>query len=219
MSTIADFNKIDDCDKIDPLCIDAFSEVTLDEEGVLCVETSWDKQCVELAPVVKAFESCTTLYLSPEEDPNCLVYEKEERCGDNDCIHGDDLSRIISLTKLKDVTQEASPANGDTYIFNSETNLFEPYPLVETIGAIQTAVQNIQQTLINHGNRIQIIEDAIRPPEGAPDNARIVHGTINIYGDANAVIDNSGNATSLNKNYGLYSHSLNTNVNNDQVMG
>lgn len=219
MSTIADFNKIDDCDKIDPLCIDAFSEVTLDEEGVLCVETSWGKQCVELAPVVKAFESCTTLYLSPEEDPNCLVYEKEERCGDNDCIHGDDLSRIISLTRLKDVTQEASPANGDTYIFNSETNLFEPYPLVETIGAIQTAVQNIQQTLINHGNRIQIIEDAIRPPEGAPDNARIVHGTINIYGDANAVIDNSGNATSLNKNYGLYSHSLNTNVNNDQVMG
>lgn len=219
MSTIADFNKIDDCDKLDPLCIDAFSEVTLDEEGVLCVETSWDKQCVELEPVVKAFESCTTLYLSPEEDPNCLVYEKEERCGDNDCIHGDDLSRIISLTKLKDVTQEASPANGDTYIFNSETNLFEPYPLVETVQAIQTAVQNIQQTLINHGNRIQIIEDAIRPPEGAPDNARIVHGTINIYGDANAVIDNSGNATSLNKNYGLYSHSLNTNVNNDQVMG
>lgn len=219
MSTIADFNKIDDCDKIDPLCIDAFSEVTLDEEGVLCVETSWGKQCVELAPVVKAFESCTTLYLSPEEDPNCLVYEKEERCGDNDCIHGDDLSRIISLTKLKDVTQETPPANGDTYIFNSETNLFEPYPLVETVQAIQTAVQNIQQTLINHGNRIQIIEDAIRPPEGAPDNARIVHGTINIYGDANAVIDNSGNATSLNKNYGLYSHSLNTNVNNDQVMG
>lgn len=219
MSTVADFNRIDDCDKIDANCIDAFSEMTLDEEGVLCVETSWGKQCVELEPVVKAFESCTSLYLSPEEDPNCLVYEKEERCGDNDCIHGDDLSRIISLQLLKDVDQTQEIADGDTYIYNAETGLFEPYPLVETIGAIQTAIRNINQTLENHGNRLQIIEEAIRPPEGAPSNARIVHGVINIYGDANAVIDSSGNATSLDKNYGLYSHSLNTNVNNDQVMG
>lgn len=219
MSTVADFNRIDDCDKLDPLCIDAFSEVTLDDEGVLCVETSWDKQCVELAPVVKAFESCTSLYLSPEDSPNCLVYEKEEHCGDNDCIHGDDLSRIISLQLLKDVDQAQEIADGDTYVFNSETNLFEPYPLVETIEAIQTAIQNIQQTLANHETRLQVIEEAIRPPEGAPSNARIVHGVINIYGDANAVIDGNGNATSLDKNYGLYSHSLNTNVNNDQVMG
>lgn len=219
MSTVADFNRIDDCDKINADCIDAFSEMTLDEEGVLCMETSWGKQCVELEPVVKAFESCTSLYLSPEEDPNCLVYEKEERCGDNDCIHGDDLSRIISLQLLKDVDQTQEIADGDTYIYNAETGLFEPYPLVETIGAIQTAIQNINQTLINHGNRLQIIEEAIRPPEGAPSNARIVHGVINIYGDANAVIDSNGNATSLDKNYGLYSHSLNTNVNNDQVMG
>lgn len=219
MSTVADFNRIDDCDKIDPDCIDAFSEVTLDEDGTLCVETSWDKQCVDIAQAVKDHESCTSLYLSPEEDPNCLVYEKEERCGDNDCIHGDDLSRIISLQLLKDVGQTQEITDGDTYIFNSETNLFEPYPLVETIEAIQTTLQNIQQTLENHENRLRVIEEAIRPPEGAPTNARIVHGVINIYGDANAVIDGNGNATSLNKNYGLYSHSLNTNVNNDQVMG
>lgn len=219
MSTVADFNRIDDCDKIDAQCIDAFSNLTLDEDGTLCVETSWDKQCVDIAQAVKDHESCTSLYLSPEDSPNCLVYEKEERCGDNDCIHGDDLSRIISLHLLKDVDQAQEIADGDTYIYNAETGLFEPYPLVETIGAIQTAIQNIQQTLVNHENRLQTIEEAIRPPEGAPSNARIVHGVINIYGDANAVIDGNGNATSLDKNYGLYSHSLNTNVNNDQVMG
>lgn len=219
MSTVADFNRIDDCDKINSQCIDAFSKVTLDEDGTLCVETSWDKQCVDIAQAVKDHESCTSFYLSPEENPNCLVYEKEERCGGNDCIHGDDLSRIISLQLLKDVDQAQEITDGDTYIFNSETNLFEPYPLVETIEAVQTAIQNIQQTLVNHENRLQVIEEAIRPPEGAPSNARIVHGVINIYGDANAVIDASGNATSLDKNYGLYSHSLNTNVNNDQVMG
>lgn len=219
MSTVADFNRIDDCDKLDPLCIDAFSNLTLDEDGTLCVETSWDKQCVDIAQAVKDHESCTSLYLSPEENPNCLVYEKEERCGDNDCIHGDDLSRIISLQLLKSTDQTKEIADGDTYIYNAETGLFEPYPLVETIGAIQTTLQNIQQTLVNHENRLQAIEEAIRPPEGAPSNARIVHGVINIYGDANAVIDGNGNATSLDKNYGLYSHSLNTNVNNDQVMG
>lgn len=219
MSTIADFNRIDDCDKIDPLCIDAFSNVTLDEDGVLCVETSWGKQCVELEPVVKAFESCTSLYLSPEENPNCLVYEKEERCGDNDCIHGDDLSRIISMQYLKDVTQETSPSDGIVYMFNSETNLFEPYDLKTTITNINTAIQNIQSAITNLQNRVSVIEEKITPPEGAPDNARIVHGVINIYGDTNAVIDGSGTATSLNKNYGLYSHSLNTNVINDQIMG
>lgn len=219
MSTVADFNRIDDCDKIDAQCIDAFSNLTLDEDGTLCVETSWDKQCVDIAQAVKDHESCTSLYLSPEENPNCLVYEKEERCGDNDCIHGDDLSRIISLQLLKSTDQTKEIADGDTYIYNAETGLFEPYPLVETIGAIQTTLQNIQQTLENHENRLRVIEEAIRPPEGAPQNARIVHGVINIYGDANAVIDGSGNATSLDKNYGLYSHSLNANVNNDQVMG
>lgn len=219
MSTIADFNKIDDCDKIDPLCIDAFSEVTLDEEGVLCVETSWDKQCVELAPVVKAFESCTTLYLSPEEDPNCLVYEKEERCGDNDCIHGDDLSRIISLQLLKDVDQTQEITNGDTYIFNSETNLFEPYPLVETITNINTAIQNINAAISNLQNRVTNIEQRIAPPEGCPDSARIAYASINLYSDYNAAVDSGGTATSLDKTHGIFGHSLLTDQPFDELMG
>lgn len=220
MSTVADFNRIDDCDKIDANCIDAFSEVTLDDGGVLCVETSWDKQCVELEPVVKAFESCTSLYLSPEDNPNCLVYEKEERCGDNDCIDGDDLSRIISMQYLKDVEQTgAEPEDGIVYMYNEETHLFEQYDLKTTINNINTAIQNLQAAVTNLQNRVSVIEEKIAPPEGTPSNARIVHGVINIYGDYNAAIDGSGTATSLDKTHGLYSHSLNTNVPNDQVMG
>ena len=219
MSTVADFNRIDDCDKLDPLCIDAFSEVTLDDEGMLCVETSWGKQCVELGPVVKAFESCTSLYLSPEDNPNCLVYEKEERCGDNDCIDGDDLSRIISYTKLKDVAQDTSPADGDTYIYNAETGLFEPYPLVETITNINTAIQNIQQTLANHETRLQEIEALLVKPNGTPEGAHLTWGTINLYGDYNAVVNSSGTATSLDKSHGLYTHDLSVSVPNDQLLG
>ena len=219
MSTVADFNRIDDCGKIDPLCIDGFSEVTLDEDGTLCVETSWGKNCVDIAQAVKGHESCTSLYLSPEENPNCLVYEKEERCGDNDCIDGDDLSRIISMRYLKDVDQTTAPSDGIVYMFDETTGLFEPYDLKTKLNNIDIAIQNLQAAITNLANRVTTIEEKIAPPEGCPDNARIVHGVINIYGDANAVVDSSGTATSLNKNYGLYSHSLNTNVNNDQLMG
>lgn len=219
MSTVADFNRIDDCDKVDARCIDAFSEVTLDEDGMLCVETSWGKQCVDIAEAVKAHESCTSLYLSPEEDPNCLVYEKEERCGDNDCIHGDDLSRIISLQLLKDVDQETSPSDGIVYMFNSETNLFEPYDLKTTIGNINTAIQNINAAISNLTNRVSVLEEKLVPPTGTPDDARVLYGNINLYSDYNAVVNSSGVATSLNKNHGIYGHALNNDTAYDELMG
>lgn len=219
MSTVADFNRIDDCDKLDPLCVDAFSELTLDDEGVLCVETSWDKQCVELEPVVKAFESCTSLYLSPEESPNCLVYEKEERCGDNDCIDGDDLSRIISMQYLKDINQNTAISDGEVYMYNSTTNLFEPYDLTTVINNINTTLQNLQAAITNLGNRVSVIEEKITPPAGTPQDARILHGNINIYSDYNAVVNSSGTATTLNKNHGVYGHALANDIAYDELMG
>ena len=221
MSTVADFNRIDDCDKIDSQCIDAFSSLTLDEEGILCVETSWDKQCIDLAQAVKDYESCTALYLSPEENPNCLVYEKEERCGDNDCIHGDDLSRIISMQYLKDVAQTGEePEDGIVYMYNEQTHLFEPYDLKTTITNINTAIQNIQQTLANHESRLQVIEEKLTPPADAPANVKVVFGNINDYSDPNVVInEGSGTVTTLDKTHGLYTHLLADNAYGDEIFG
>lgn len=220
MSTINDFNKIEDCDKLDPLCIDAFSSLTLDEDGILCVETSWDKQCIDLAQAVKDYESCTSLYLSPEENPNCLVYEKEERCGDNDCIDGDDLSRIISMTKLKDVDQSTQIGDGNVYVYNSTTGKFEPYNLVQQITNINTAIQNIQQTLANHESRLQVIEEKLTPPADAPANVKVVFGNINDYSDPNVVInEGSGTVTTLDKTHGLYTHLLADNAYGDEIFG
>lgn len=221
MSTVADFNRIDDCDKIDPDCIDAYVDFDFDPDSGtgICLHTSWGGNCLDLTEIVKNAESCTTLYLSPEEDPNCLVYEKEEKCGDNDCIHGDDLSRIISMAKLKDVDQSTPPLDGDVYIYNGTTNLFEPYDLKTTITNINTTLQNLQAAITSLQNRVSTIEEKITPPEGTPSSARIVHGTINIYGDYGAVVDSSGVATSLDKTHGLYSHSLNTDAVDDQIMG
>ena len=221
MSTINDFNKIEDCDKLDPLCIDAFSSLTLDEDGILCVETSWGKQCIDLAQAVKDYESCTSLYLSPEENPNCLVYEKEERCGDNDCIDGDDLSRIISMQYLKDVAQTGEePEDGIVYMYNEETHLFEPYDLKTTITNINTAIQNINQTLANHERRLQVIEEKLTPPADAPANVKVVFGNINDYSDPNVVInEGSGTVTTLDKTHGLYTHLLADNAYGDEIFG
>lgn len=220
MSTVADFNRIDDCDKIDSQCIDAFSDLTLDEDGMLCSITSWGKACIDLAQAVKDFESCTTMYLSPDENPNCLVYEPEEKCGDNVCIHGDDLSRIISMQYLKDVSQETSPSDGIVYMFNEETNLFEPYDLKTTIQNINTAIQNINQTLANHESRLQRIEAMLTPPEDAPDNVKVVFGTVNAYYDPEVQInEGSGAVTTLDKSHGLYTHKLADNAYGDSIFG
>lgn len=220
MSTIADFYHTDDCDKIPAECIDAYVEFTYDpdnEPTTVCVSTSWGGDCLDLEPLVKAGETCTTLYLSPDDNPNCLVYEPE--CGDNICIQGDDLSRIISMQYLKDVDQSTSPSDGIVYWFNGTTGLFEPYDLKTTVTNINTAIQNINAAIANHENRLQRIEALLTPPANAPSNAKLTWGTINVYSDSNAVVNSSGTATSLDKTHGLYTHNLNTTVYGDELFG
>ena len=222
MSTIVDFNRIDDCDKIDPLCIDAYTDFDFDPDSNtgICLHTPWGGNCLDLTEIVKNAESCTTLYLSPEEDPNCLIYEPEDKCGDNICIHGDDLSRIISMQYLKDVTQETPPSDGIVYMYNSETNLFEPYDLKTAITNLNTAVQNINATLSNHENRIHQVELKLTPPADAPADVKVVFGNINDYSDPNVVIsEGSGTVTTLDKTHGLYSHTLATNAYGDEIFG
>ena len=221
MSTVADFNRIDDCDKLDPLCIDAYLEYTYDAENdptTLCVQSSWGGDCIDLTNIVKTAETLTTLYLSPETDPNCLVYEPER--GDNICIHGDDLSRIISMQYLKDVDQSTSPSDGIVYMYNSQTNLFEPYDLKTAITNINTAIQNIRQTIANHESRLQVIEQKLTPPADAPANVKVVFGNINDYSDPNVVInEGSGTVTTLDKTHGLYTHLLADNAYGDEIFG
>ena len=220
MSTIADFNRIEDCDKIDPLCIDAYVDFTLDPDSDtgICLHTPWGGDCLDLTDIVKAAETCTTLYLSPEENPNCLIYEPE--CGDNICIHGDDLSRIISMRYLKDVTQETPPSDGIVYMYNSQTNLFEPYDLKTVVGNINTALENINSTINNIRNRVTAIETKLTPPADAPEGVKVVFGNINEYSDPNVVIsEGSGTVTTLDKTHGLYTHLLADNAYGDEIFG
>lgn len=222
MSTVADFNRIEDCNKIDPLCIDSYTDFDFDPENDtgICLHTPWGGNCLDLTEIVKNAESCTTLYLSPMENPNCLVYEKEERCGDNDCIHGDDLSRIISMRFLKDVDQETPPSEGIVYMYNSQTNLFEPFDLKTTLGNIATQIQNINSAINNHENRIKNIEARLTPPVDAPSDVKVVFGNINEYSDPNVVInEENGTVTALDKAHGFYTHTLTSNAYGDEIFG
>lgn len=221
MSTIADFNRIEDCDKIPSECVDGYLEFTYDEENeptTLCVQSSWGGACIDLEPLVKAAETCTTMYLSPEENPNCLVYEPE--CGDNICITGDDLSQIISMQKLKDVDQTSSILGGEVYIYNSSSQKFEPYDITTAIGNLNTAVQNINAAISNLQTRLSIVEQKLTPPADAPSGSSVVFGTVNAYYDPNAVVDSStGTVTTLDKTHGLYTHTLASSAYGDSIFG
>lgn len=219
MSTVADFNKIDDCEKIDPLCIDAYAEFDFnpDSDAGICLHTSWGGGCLDLTNIVKAAETCTTLYLSPEDNPNCLVYEPE--CGDNICIHGEDLSRIISMSKLKDVSQDSPLMDGCVYIYNSATQLLEPFDLKTALNNLSSNIQNLGASISNLTNRMSAAEAKLTPPEDAPAGVKVVFGNTNIYSDTNAVVNSSGEATTLDKTHGLYTHTLATDVYGDQLFG
>ena len=220
MSTVADFNRIDDCNKIDSQCIDAYADFDRDPDSGtgICLHTSWGGGCVDLTEIVKSLETCTTLYLSPEDNPNCLVYEPE--CGDNICIHGEDLANIISLSKLKDINQDIQIQNGETYVFNSSTGEFEPFDIVTPLSSLNTALQNLNSSIANIQNRLLQLEQKLTPPADAPEDISLAWSNINVYSDPNVVIsEGSGTVTTLDKTHGVYSHRLDTDAFGDEIFG
>lgn len=210
MTIITDFNRVDDCEKISPDCINAEIRLEQTDDTTVCLYTSWGDTCIDFTEIVRGAETCTTLYLSPEENPNCLVYEPE--CGDNICITGDELSRIISLTKLKDVDQNLEFTNGDVLIYDGTSHTFKTYNLSGFISDYNT-------TLTNLNNRINQILNKLTPPADAPQGVDLVWGNINLYSDPTVVINSSGTATTLDKNHGLYTHLLSESKYADEIFG
>ena len=216
MTNIDEFNH-KECCKTDSNCIDAYFDMHLDPENAagLCTDSSWGGVCLDLTPIVKAAETVTSLYLSPEPTPNCLVFERED--GESDCIHGDDLSRIISLTKLKDVDQDTAPVNGDVYMYNN--GKWYTFNLQTYMDNTANAISNMQAAITQLQNRIAPVLNRWYVPENVPDTAKIVLGTINLYSDTGAAIDGSGAITSLDRTHGLYSHDLTLDIADDEIFG
>lgn len=193
-----------ECSKIDAArCVDAYLKLKLDEENPvnLILESSWETTEVDLTDAIKAGETLTHLFLSPDcGDPVSLQYNPER--GDPDCIHGDDLSRIISMQKLKDVDQGTAPTEGDVYIYHN--GKFYTYNLTDALDDIRGDVS----TLINNlAQRVTNIENKVTRPTGVPDDTRIVWGNINLISD----YTNTDTRTN-----GLFTHSTATDIPNDE---
>jgi hypothetical protein len=212
MSNIDDFYR-KECEKIDSNCIDAYTDFHLDEDNPagLCLDTSWGGDCLDLTSIVKAAETVTTLHLTPEENPTCLQFERED--GQSDCIHGDDLSRIISMTKLKDVDQTTAPVNGDVYMYNN--GKFYTFNLQQYMDNTAQTIANMQAAI----RQLQVLLNYWQVPEDLPENAKIMLGNINLYSDTGAVINSDGTVQSLNKNNGIYGHDLDIDRAQDEIFG
>lgn len=179
-----------DCERLDPCLVNAYVELTLDPEnptGVI-LSSSWGDIPVDLLSVVKAGETITKLELVPENAPTAIRYMREN--GEYDCITGDELSRIVSLQLLKDVDQTNPPEDGITYVFNGDTNLFEPYDIKTAItnintvlGRLQASITNLQNQINSLDARIDVIEEKLTPPTNTPSDARVAFGNRNVYGD------------------------------------
>lgn len=134
MTTISQFNSIP-CPKIDPLDVNAYFKLELDEanSNLLKLDTSWGCTVADLSPLVKSNETITHLFITPE---GSLQFNREDYGvegapdGGVDCITGKELSRIISMQYLKDVEQTQPMQNGYVYMYNSDSSLFEPHDLL-----------------------------------------------------------------------------------------
>lgn len=206
VTPLASFPGYQECDKLDPHWVDAYTELKLDPENPtgIILDTSWGESKVDLESVVKAGETVTHLDLAPENNPTVLRYKNE--AGDYECITGDDLSRIISMTKLKDVTQDTAISDGDVYVYNGTTNKFEPFDIKTAVGDLNVYLGRLEAAITNLENRVSDIENLIyNYPQDK--TTKIPRGDINLYSDY---------TNTNSKAHGFFTHDPNTDVANDE---
>lgn len=185
-----------ECEKIPACDVAAFVDLQLDPENPtgIILSSSWGGVPIDLLSIVKAGETITKLELVPADNPTAIRYMREN--GEYDCITGDELSRIISLQYLKDVDQTTPPEDGATYVFNGDTNLFEPYDIKTAISDLNVALGRIQASITNLQNRISNIE-AIIPFWPEDSTTKLARGDINYISDPTNTND---------KTHGLFTH-------------
>lgn len=206
MTCAAEFPGYRECEKIDACDVNAYTNIALDPANPtgIILDTSWDTIKLDLKSIVKAGETITHLELAPEDEPTALRYMRED--GTYDCITGDELSRIISMQLLKDVDQTSTPSDGDVYMYNAETNLFEPFDLKSFVTATNTYLGRLNQEITSLKNRVSDIENLIyNYPQDK--TTKIPRGDINLYSDY---------TNNNSKDHGFFTHDPSTDVANDE---
>lgn len=206
MTAITDFYH-KECEKIDPSMVNAYLELKFDPmnpTGII-LDSSWGESPIDLESIVKAGETKTYIHLDPSDNPEYLEYDGED--GIPQCIHGDDLSKIISMKYLKDVDSSTPPSDGDVYMYDGDTNTFKTFDLKTLLGNISDTINNFRNRILNLEARIDTVETTLRKPEGAPSDAVVTWGNINLYSDST----NNNVKTS-----GFYTHNPSTEKTNDE---
>lgn len=192
-----------DCEKIDGRMVNAYIDARLNPENPVefQIESTWGDSTVDLTDAVKAAETVTHMELGS----NAIEYFAED--GHVDCIYGDDLSRIISMTLLKDVNQNTQISDGDVYIYNGNTQKFEPFNLSAYIDGVTSTINNLTSQINNLKNRVANLELTLTKPANIPQDAVVAWGNRNIYADH----------TNTNlKLYGVFTHDTTQNLTDDQ---
>lgn len=161
LTKITDFGSSKkECKKICGTDVEAFIQLGYDENSPenLAIFSTWGWSSIDLSPIVKAGETVTTMFLTPEGAPKALQYNRED--GTYDCILGDDLSRIISMHLLADVDQSQTLKAGDVYMWNID-GIFRPYSLQNFITETGNNFQNVNTTIQNLTNRVEILESQL----------------------------------------------------------
>ena len=204
-----------DCEKIDAKCVNAFTEISLnpDEPTLLTESSSWNDTTIDLTPAVKAAETMTYLKLAPDNNPHSLEYIGED--GDPQCIHGDDLSRIISMTKLKDVDQTTAPVTGDVYLYDGTKFVtFNLNQAIANLGNLITQLGNritgLEAITDNHTNQINDLRSRMTTAEGNITNLgnRMSTAEGNITNLTNRMGTAEGNITNLQTTVGALQTTL-----------
>ena len=225
MTQLNEFPGYEECELIDARKVNAYLELTTDPTDLktLVLDSSWGESKLDFTPITQATETQTYLKLSPTAAPTYLEYDGES--GVPQCIAGNDLARIIPMSKLKDVEQ-TQVVNGDVYMYDTNNDLFKPFNLQNymnttdaritaleakvtaleaTVSNLESTVNQMLTTLADHTTRITNIETRLTPPAGAPN--QVVFGDINLYSDY---------TNSNSRAHGLFSHSTADTLANDE---
>lgn len=211
----------DPCKKLDAWCIDAFFELSLDpfKPTDLTLDNSWAPTTVDLTPAIKAGETITNLLLTD----TALQFNREDYGRDGvedgglDCIPGDDLSHIISMKYLRDVAQPPTLTNGDVYMWNDNSQLFEVFNLQDFVDTTNQRLDSLENRMTNLENKLDAfitqtnqtlsnIFTTIKRPSGIPEDTVIAWSNINQYND----YTNTGQ-----RGHGIYSHSTSITIPDD----
>ena len=189
---------------------DLYHDIHSDNDASLTLDTSWNKDEVDLTPMVQAAETNTCM--RPNDERERIEYLNEHYYTQNgpiQCVTGKQIASWINVEDLKDVNIDIKH-EGDVLYWNGEA--WVTFNLKDALDAINNKLDNhetritnienkltqIEQQITQLGNRISQIEDAIYNWTN-DKSTKIPRGNINIYSGA------------TNSSKGIFTHSGNAN--------